>query len=74
MARVLDDAKKRFKKTRKKGPKLTTGRRRGRGKWLLLVPVAVVGGYFASRFFRGNEGSEANSTSPDLTSTDRTTD
>jgi hypothetical protein len=74
MARLLDDAKKRVKKTRKKGPKVTAGRRPGGKVWLLLVPVAVVGGYFASRFFRNSEDTEVSDISPDQPGTAKTTD
>ena len=58
MVRVLDGAKKRVKKLKKgKTPKLTTGRR-GRKVLVLLLPVALVGGYVVSRLVRGKDGQE----------------
>lgn len=58
MARVLDDAKKRVKKLKKgKTPKVSTGRR-GRKALVLLLPVALVGGYVVSRLVRGKNGQE----------------
>jgi hypothetical protein len=74
----LDDAKKRVRKLKKtrKGPKLSSSTgRRGRKVALVLVPLAVIGGFVASRLLRGKDDQEVNDSAVKVAGQqDKTTD